>query len=67
MASLTSPPQTTNQASGLYGSSMDLGFFEQWCQVGSNNRVLCNIFKDAFGEAFTHEMLEKNIAASNIE
>ena len=25
--------QTTNQESGIYGSSLDLGFFEQWCQV----------------------------------
>merc|ERR1719264_568521 len=46
--------QTTNQDSGIYGSSLDLGFFEQWCQ-------------DAFGPEFTHEMLEKNVYGSNIE
>jgi len=46
--------QTTNQDSGIYGSSLDLGFFEQWCQ-------------DAFGPSFTHEMLEKNVYGSNIE
>merc|ERR1739844_816686 len=46
--------QTTNQDSGIYGSSLDLGFFEQWCQ-------------DAFGPSFTHVMLEKNVYGSNIE
>merc|ERR1719242_2978591 len=46
--------QTTNQESGIYGSSLDLGFFEQWCQ-------------DAFGPDFTHEVLEKNVYGSNIE
>jgi len=46
--------QTTNQESGIYGSSLDLGFFEQWCQ-------------DAFGPEFTHEVLEKNVYGSNIE
>merc|ERR1719295_1997842 len=46
--------QTTNQESGIYGSSLDLGFFEQWCQ-------------DAFGPSFTHEVLEKNVYGSNIE
>merc|ERR1712088_708902 len=46
--------QTTNQDSGIYGSSLDLGFFEQWCQ-------------DAFGPSFTHEVLEKNVYGSNIE
>jgi pimeloyl-ACP methyl ester carboxylesterase len=46
--------QTTNQESGVYGHTLPLNFFEQWCQ-------------DAFGDMFTHEMLEKSIAASNIE
>ena len=46
--------QTTNQESNIYGSSLPLEFFEKWCQ-------------DAFGPEFTHEMLEKSIAASNIE
>jgi len=46
--------QTTNQESGVYGHTLPLDFFEQWCQ-------------DAFGEEFTHEMMEKSIAASNIE
>merc|ERR1712183_204161 len=46
--------QTTNQDSGIYGSSLDLGFFEQW-------------YQDAFGPSFTHEMLEKNVYGSNIE
>merc|ERR1719228_1966874 len=46
--------QTTNQDSGVYGHTLPLDFFEQWCQ-------------DAFGEEFTHEMMEKSIAASNIE
>merc|ERR1711962_718096 len=46
--------QTTNQPSGVYGSSLDLGFFERWCQ-------------DAFGDYFTHERMEKNVEASNIE
>jgi len=46
--------QTTNQESGVYGHTLPLDFFEQWCQ-------------DAFGDMFTHEMLEKSIAASNIE
>merc|ERR1719435_109697 len=46
--------QTTNQESGIYGSSLDLGFFEQWCQ-------------DAFGPEFTHEVLEKNVYGANIE
>jgi len=46
--------QTTNQPSGVYGSSLDLGFFERWCQ-------------DAFGDYFTHEMMQKNVEASNIE
>ena len=46
--------QTTNQESNVYGSSLPLEFFEKWCQ-------------DAFGPEFTHEMLEKSIAASNIE
>merc|ERR1712002_375010 len=46
--------QTTNQPSGVYGSSLDLGFFERWCQ-------------DAFGDYFTHERMKKNVEASNIE
>merc|ERR1711962_473143 len=46
--------QTTNQPSGVYGSSLDLGFFERWCQ-------------DAFGDYFIHERMEKNVEASNIE
>merc|ERR1719500_2470248 len=46
--------QTTNQESGVYGHTLPLDFFEQWCQ-------------DAFGDMFTHEMLEKSVAASNIE
>jgi len=46
--------QTTNQESGVYGHTLPLEFFEQWCQ-------------DAFGAEFTHEMLEKSVAASNIE
>jgi len=46
--------QTTNQPSGVYGSSLDLGFFERWCQ-------------DAFGDYFTHGRMEKNVEASNIE
>merc|ERR1711983_477966 len=46
--------QTTNQDSGVYGSSLSLDFFEQWCQ-------------DAFGEEFNLEMMEKSITASNIE
>merc|ERR1711887_70967 len=46
--------QTTNQESGVYGHTLPLDFFEQWCQ-------------DAFGDQFTHEMMEKSVAASNIE
>merc|ERR1711970_944639 len=46
--------QTTNQESGVYGHTLPLDFFEQWCQ-------------DAFGAQFTHEMMEKSVAASNIE
>jgi len=46
--------QTTNQESGVYGHTLPLEFFEQWCQ-------------DAFGAQFTHEMMEKSVAASNIE
>jgi len=46
--------QTTNQESGVYGRSLPLEFFEQWCQ-------------DAFGADFTHEMLQKSVEASNIE
>merc|ERR1711892_59506 len=46
--------QTTNQESGVYGHSLPLEFMEQWCQ-------------DAFGAEFTHEMMEKSVAASNIE
>jgi len=46
--------QTTNQESGVYGHTLPLEFMEQWCQ-------------DAFGPEFTHEMLEKSVAASNIE
>jgi len=46
--------QTTNQESGVYGRTLPLEFFEQWCQ-------------DAFGAEFTHEMMEKSVAASNIE
>merc|ERR1711872_693606 len=46
--------QTTNQDSGVYGHTLPLDFFEQWCQ-------------DAFGTEFTHEMMEKSVAASNIE
>jgi len=46
--------QTTNQESGVYGHTLPLEFFEQWCQ-------------DAFGPEFTHEMMEKSVAASNIE
>merc|ERR1719317_1031584 len=46
--------QTTNQENGVYGHTLPLDFFEQWCQ-------------DAFGAQFTHEMMEKSVAASNIE
>ena len=46
--------QTTNQENGVYGHTLPLEFFEQWCQ-------------DAFGPEFTHEMMEKSVAASNIE
>merc|ERR1719317_983651 len=46
--------QTTNQESGVYGHTLPLEFFEQWCQ-------------DAFGAQFTHEMMEKSVAGSNIE
>merc|ERR1719320_2349477 len=46
--------QTTNQESGVYGHTLPLEFFEQWCQ-------------DAFGAQFTHEMMEKSVASSNIE
>merc|ERR1712025_157260 len=46
--------QTTNQTSGVYGSTLDLPVFERWCQ-------------DAFGEDFTHQMMEKNVAATNVE
>merc|ERR1719370_750557 len=46
--------QTTNQESGVYGHTLPLDFFEQWCQ-------------DAFGPEFTHEVLEKNVYGSNIE
>jgi pimeloyl-ACP methyl ester carboxylesterase len=46
--------QTTNQESGIYGSLLDLGFFEKWCQ-------------DAFGPSFTHEAMEKHMLATNIE
>merc|ERR1711892_1488714 len=35
--------QTTNQESGVYGHTLPLEFFEQWCQ-------------DAFGPEFTHAM-----------
>merc|ERR1712002_205565 len=45
--------QTTNQESGVYGSSLNLEFFERWCQ-------------DAFGATFTHDVLEKNVMDSNI-
>ena len=40
--------QTTNQAEQLYGSSLPLEFFEQWC-------------RDAFGEEFTHDMLQRSL------
>ena len=47
--------QTTNQTSGVYGHSVPLEFSEQTC-------------RDVFGESdFSHENMEKYIAASNIE
>jgi len=46
--------QTTNQPSGVYGSMLDLPVFEGWCQ-------------DAFGEDFTHQMMEMSVAATNVE
>merc|ERR1719427_1585816 len=46
--------QTTNQPSGIYGSSLDLEFFERWCQ-------------DGFGDMFTHGTLEALMEATNIE
>jgi len=46
--------QTTNQESGVYGHSVPLEYFEQWCH-------------DAFGAQFTHQMMQNSIAASNIE
>merc|ERR1711872_825561 len=46
--------QTTNQPSGVYGSTLTLDFFEQWCQ-------------DAFGADFTHERMQSLIEASNEE
>ena len=38
----------------MYGTSLPLEFFEQWCA-------------DAFGADMTHEMLERSIAQTNIE
>merc|ERR1711953_1587644 len=38
----------------MYGSSLPLEFFEQWCA-------------DAFGADLTHDMLERSIAQTNIE
>jgi len=46
--------QTTNQEEQLYGSSLPLSFFEQWCS-------------DAFGADLTHDMLERAVEQSNIE
>jgi len=48
--------QTTNQeqSAGVFGSSLPLAFFEKWC-------------KDAYGDLFTHDYLENNVAGSNIE
>jgi len=46
--------QTTNQPSGVYGSHLDLPLFEDWCQ-------------GAFGDDFTHDMLELSVGATNIE
>jgi len=46
--------QTTNQESQTYGTSLPLEFFEQWCA-------------DAFGAEFTHDMLERSIAQTNVE
>ena len=42
------------QETPYYGSSLPLEFFEQWCS-------------DAFGADLTHELLERAVAASNVE
>merc|ERR1712107_609096 len=46
--------QTTNQETQVYGSSLPLEFFEQWCA-------------DAFGSEYDHNMLERAVANTNIE
>ena len=45
--------QTTNQAQQLYGSSLPLEFFEQWCE-------------DAFGKDI-RELLARSIEQTNVE
>jgi len=46
--------QTTNQPSGLYGNTLDLPLFESWC-------------RDAYGDNFSHNLLELLVAATNVE
>ena len=46
--------QTTNQPDNVFGSLLNLEFFESWCQ-------------QAYGEAFTHAKLEQEMIDTNTE
>ena len=46
--------QTTNQPDNVFGSLLNLDFFEAWCQ-------------QAYGEAFTHAKLEQEMMDTNTE